>query len=102
HLVGDKGARRIEPAFGDDALAFAKKIRQLPGIDDRHRLDLVGDDEPDRQALAANEASRLDQAAEANALSAADVLFSDLARRIEEDDRVAERKEDEAGRHRQG
>ena len=47
-----------EHAFGDHALALAEQIRQHARIGHRERPQLVGDDEIDRGALAALDASR--------------------------------------------
>ena len=45
HGIGLEDAGRIERAFGDDALPFAKQVRQNSLVGDRQRGAAVGDGE---------------------------------------------------------
>src|SRR5262249_22519011 len=99
--VGSKCASAVERALGDDALPFAEQIGQEPLISYRYAARPVGDFEAYPEIIAALDAPFLDEAADAHALARLDVLVEEIGGRIEEDNRVLERNEDEPGRERQ-
>ncbi len=96
HGVGAEHARRIERAFGDDALPLAEQIRQDALVGDRQRRAAVGDGEGHREIVAALQRALLHQAAEAETLAGTEMLLGDHRRRREEHDGIAQRVQHQA------
>jgi hypothetical protein len=92
NLAGDEDAVGPERAFSDHALALAEEVGQEPAIDDADRLVRVGDGEPGLRSVLLH-AAHLDQAAEAETALGWDALLGYLARRIEEDEVVVQRRQ---------
>src|SRR5262245_12419778 len=95
HAIGQEAAGLIERPFGDDTLPFPEKIRQNPGVAHVDATGVIGDGKLDGATCPALEATGRHQPAEANAFAWADTLGGDFARRVEEDDRVAQRQQHE-------
>src|SRR5262245_23794906 len=95
HGIGQKASRGIERALGDDALSLAEEVRQNARIAHGDGAGFVGDGKLDRAAGTALDAAGSDQAPKANALAGANAFLRDFARRVEEDDGVAQRNEHE-------
>ena len=87
HAVGLERAGRLERAFGHHALPFAEQIGQQTLIGDRERVLAVGHVEADVEVLAAHDAARRDQSADAHAHARLELLLDHVGRRVEEDDR---------------
>ena len=99
--IGIEHAAAVERALGDDALPFAEQIGQHALIGHRDLVLAVGHFEADAQVVAANDAAVFHQSAEPDARAGPDVLFGNVARRIEEYDGIAERVEHQRNRDRQ-
>jgi hypothetical protein len=91
-------APRVERTFRHDALPFAEQVRQHALIADGNVPLAVGHFEPHRKIIAVHQRAVLDQPAKPDSRPPPDVLLHDVARRIEEHDRIAKRVEHQRSR----